>query len=142
MFLHRKVQTKSRLAKIYYRKHMTRDDILGAENKTNTEIEYENERGKKKIGQFQNRWGNSILSSLCFFWHYSLIRRRFMSSVLNVNMCRQHFTPNLNIVIVSLFLPHCSLFNLSLFRPRCVSLSLSVFRQHTYVVLQLTISQL
>lgn len=41
--VHRKVQSESRLAKIYYRKHMTRDDILSCANtKLNKEIRKKN----------------------------------------------------------------------------------------------------
>lgn len=37
MFLHKKVQGLNCLAKIYYRKHMTRDDILSCKGKTESE---------------------------------------------------------------------------------------------------------
>lgn len=57
MFLHRKVQGLKCLAKIYYRKHMTRDDILGCKRKTDRQGERERARKIKKyiyFGQKRN----------------------------------------------------------------------------------------
>lgn len=93
-FVHRKVQTLSRLAKIYYPKHMTRDDILGW--KPNNEgaarvavavdiNEYHprqrnNEKTKlngTEIGEEIQYFLRLIVCASVFFKHYFLIWRRF-----------------------------------------------------------------